>query len=117
MTSWTCCMNMLIIDPKGSWDKVQNRKMSKQLNILLPEPELKIEQPPDLFLEISKNSQENTCAKVFFKINFQSSVCNFIRKETKVQVFSCEFCKISKNTFFTEPLRVTASADKTLASY
>ena len=26
-----------------------------------------------------------------------------------VQVFSCEFCKISKNTFFTEHLRTTAS--------
>ena len=27
-------------------------------------------------------------------------VCNFIKKETLVQVFSCEFCEISKNTFF-----------------
>ena len=25
-------------------------------------------------------------------------------------MFSCEFCKISKNTFFTEHLRMTASA-------
>ena len=25
--------------------------------------------------------------------------CNFIKKETLVQVFSCEFCKISKNVF------------------
>ena len=27
-------------------------------------------------------------------------VCNFIKKETLAQVFSCEFCEISKNTFF-----------------
>ena len=26
-----------------------------------------------------------------------------------VQVFSCEFCEISKNSFFTEQLRTTAS--------
>ena len=26
--------------------------------------------------------------------------CNFIKKETLAQVFSCEFCEISKNTFF-----------------
>ena len=26
--------------------------------------------------------------------------CNFIKKETLAQVFSCEFCKISKNFFF-----------------
>ena len=29
----------------------------------------------------------------------QASVCNFIKKETLEQVFSCEFCEISKNTF------------------
>ena len=26
--------------------------------------------------------------------------CNFIKKETLAQVFSCEFCDISKNTFY-----------------
>ena len=40
-------------------------------------------------LEISQYSQENTCAGVPFLIKF-----------TPAQVFSCEFCKISKNTFF-----------------
>ena len=35
--------------------------------------------------------------------------CIFINKEILAQVFSCEFCKISKNTFFTEHLWVTAS--------
>ena len=29
--------------------------------------------------------------------------------ETLAQVFSCEFCEISKSTFFTEHLWVTAS--------
>ena len=53
-----------------------------------------------VFLEISKNSQENTCAKVSFSI---------IKKETLAQVFSCEFYEISKNTFFTEHLRAAAS--------
>ena len=35
--------------------------------------------------------------------------CNFIKKEAVAQVFSCEFCEISKSAFFTEHLRVTAS--------
>ena len=35
-------------------------------------------------------------------------VCNFIKKETLVQVFSCEFREISKNTFFAEHLRASA---------
>ena len=33
----------------------------------------------------------------------------FIKKETLAQVFSCEFCEISKNTFFTEHLWAAAS--------
>ena len=35
--------------------------------------------------------------------------CNFIKKETLAQVFSCEFCEISKNTFFTEHLQIITS--------
>ena len=31
---------------------------------------------------------------------FNSGACNFIKKETLAQVFSCEFFEISKNTFF-----------------
>ena len=38
-----------------------------------------------------------------------AEACNFIKKETPAQVFSCEFRESSKNTFFTEHLRVTAS--------
>ena len=42
-----------------------------------------------VFLEISQNSLESTC----------DLACNFIKKETLTQVFSCELCEISKNTF------------------
>ena len=35
--------------------------------------------------------------------------CNFIKKGSLTQVFSCTFCEISRNTFFTEHLRTTAS--------
>ena len=37
-------------------------------------------------------------------------VCNFIKKET-LAVFSCEFCEIFKNIFFTKHLRTTASEE------
>ena len=46
---------------------------------------------------------------------------NFIKKETLTQVFSCEFFKISKNTFYTEHPRANASepqhTDNKLAVY
>ena len=63
-----------------------------------------------VFLEISQNLQENTCARVSFLMKLQ--VCGpatFIKKETFAQVFSCEFLEISKNNFFAEHLRATAS--------
>ena len=41
----------------------------------------------------------------------ESEACNFIKKETLAQVFSCEFCEIFKNTFFTEHLWTTASVN------
>ena len=44
-----------------------------------------------------------TCAKVSFLIKLQE------KKETLARVFSCEFCEISKNTFFTEHLWLTVS--------
>ena len=61
------------------------------------------------FLEISQNSQENTCAKDSFLIKLQGQTCTFIKKETLAQVFSCEFCEISKNTFLYRTPLVAAS--------
>ena len=49
-----------------------------------------------VFLEISQNSQENTCARVSF-------LMKFFKKETLAQVFYSEFSEISKSAFFTEP--------------
>ena len=34
--------------------------------------------------------------------NYTASACNFIKKETLAQVFSCEFCLIFKDNFFTK---------------
>ena len=62
-----------------------------------------------MFLEISQNSQENPCAIDSFLIKLQAKVCNFIKKESLAQLFFCEFCEISKNTFFIEHLWTTAS--------
>ena len=36
-------------------------------------------------------------------------VCNFIKRETSTQIFSCEFYEIFKNTFFTGHLQLHAS--------
>ena len=63
-----------------------------------------------VFFEISQNSQENTCARVSCWIRLQALGLQLIKEEALAQVFSCEFCDISKNTLFTEHLWATASS-------
>ena len=62
-----------------------------------------------MFLEISQNSQENTEARVSFLIKKQAEACNFIKKETLTQVFSCKFWEVSKSNIFYRALPVAAS--------
>ena len=59
-----------------------------------------------VFVEISQNSQENTCVRDSFLIKF---IKNFIKKESLAQVFSCEICEVSKNIFFYRTPLVAAS--------
>ena len=61
-----------------------------------------------VFLEISQNSQENTCASLSFLLKLS----DFIKKERLAQVFSCEFCEISKKVFFIEHLQTTSGTVK-----
>ena len=49
------------------------------------------------------------CQSLYFK-KVAGEVCNFIKIEALAQVFSCEFCEISKNTFSYRLPRVDASA-------
>ena len=53
-----------------------------------------------VFLEMSQNSQNSP----------QAEACNFIKKETLAQVFSCKFCEISKDTFSHRTPQVATSA-------
>ena len=62
-----------------------------------------------VFLEISQNSQENTCARASFLIKLQTTPATLIKKESLAHAFSYEFYEISKNTFFTEDHQATAS--------
>ena len=56
-----------------------------------------------VFLGISQNSQENTCAR--------PQGCNFIKKETLAEVFSSEYCEISQNNFSYRTPLVAASVN------
>ena len=71
-------------------------------------------QPPEVFckkgfLRNFANFTGNHLCQSFFFNKIPGLACNFIKKETLAQFFSCEVSKISKNTFFTEHLWATAS--------
>ena len=57
----------------------------------------------------SQSSQENNCARAYFLIKLQVSACNFIKKGTLAQVFSCELREVSINTFSYKTPQVAAS--------
>ena len=64
-----------------------------------------------VFLKIWQNSQENTCAGVYFSITLQASGLQLYLKETLAKVFSIEFCEIFKNIYFYRTPLVTASGN------
>ena len=57
----------------------------------------------------AKFTRKHLCQSLFFNKVAGLRPVTFLKKETLAQVFSCEFCKIFKNTFFTKHLRTTAS--------
>ena len=57
-----------------------------------------------VLINFAKFTVKRLCQRLFFK------------KESLAQVFSCEFCEISKTTSFTEHHRTTASFNTTPVS-
>ena len=57
-----------------------------------------------LLRNLAKCTGKYLCRSLFFN-KVAGLAWNVIKKVTLAQVFSCAFCEISKNTFFTERLR------------
>ena len=53
----------------------------------------------------------------FRSSNQRCSTATLLKKKTLAQLFSSEFCEISKNTSFTEHLRATASSHSENSKY
>ena len=60
--------------------------------------------------KIVKDIEKENTVRVFdAMVLIQARACNFTKKETLAQVFSCEFCEISKNSFSYRTPPVAAS--------
>ena len=66
-----------------------------------------------VFLKISQNSQEDTCARISFLIKLQAWELQLYKKETLAQVLSFEIYEVFNNTYFyrTPPVAVSDTAD------
>ena len=87
------------------WDKMEVPAFSfswffRLYNVLLRNLQ---KQPPEVFCK------KRCWNFAKFTGKHLSQVLFFNKKDTLAQVFSCEFCEISKNTFFTERVWMTAS--------
>ena len=60
--------------------------------------------------KFAKFTRKHLCQTLFFSkvAGLRPKACNFIEKETLVQVFTFEFWEIFKNTFFNRTPRVAA---------
>ena len=58
---------------------------------------------------INRSSRPEMLCKKGVLRNFTKLACNFIKKETLAQVFSCEFYEISKKIFFHRTPMMAAS--------
>ena len=58
-----------------------------------------------VFRNFAKFTGKHLCQSLFFTKVAGLRPVTLLKKETLVQVFSCEFCAIFKSTFFTEGLR------------
>ena len=61
-----------------------------------------------------KLTGKRLCQSLIFNKVARLRPANFSKKEALAQVFSCEFCEISKNAYSVEHLWVTASNHTTL---
>ena len=70
----------------------------------------KQKQPPEVFCKkrcsqkFHKTHRKTPAPDLFFNKVAGLKPATLSKKETLARVFSCEFCEISKNTFFTEQL-------------
>ena len=116
----------------GNWDSVivcgiagwQYFPINKNFNILITATMIRVSHREQLSTTIRSSRPEVFCKNGVLR-NFakftrkhvcqsvRSEACNFIKKETLAPVFSCEFCKVSKNTFSyrTPPVAASEQSD------
>ena len=80
-----------------SFERISRQWPVERMLLYLQENETTLFLSFELSLALVMTVKDNRFLQVF-------GACNFIKKETLAQMFSCKFCEISKNTFFEQHL-------------
>ena len=122
------------LDMSSAFDMIEREQLMQILELILKEDEIRMcrlllretsttlrfekdrSSRPEVFCKkdvvrnFAKFTGKHLCQSLFFnKVAGLSLSLNFIKKETLAQVFSCEFCEISNNTFSYRTPPVAAS--------
>ena len=105
-------LGLVVVHDRCYWCRNEHcfRKLHSKLLSILSEPVVQRCSVKKVLLEISQNSQENSCARDSFLTKLQAlGLQLYFKKETLAQVLTCEFCEISRDTFFHRTPLVAAS--------
>ena len=78
--------------------------MQEKVQVKLSEAAVRRCSSKQVFLKISQCSQKTPVFESLFNKAGALKACIFIKKEIPTQVFSCEYCKIFKNSFLVKDL-------------
>ena len=75
--------------------------MCRMLKLNIQKQPLEVFYKRVVLKNFAKFARKGLCQRLFLN-KVASGTSNFIEKKTQTQVFSCKFCEIFKNNFFTE---------------
>ena len=85
-----------------SWSKISQAVPNFLKHYYFRSSHMRCSVKKDVFKNFAKFTRKHLCQRLFFN-KVAGQVYNFIKKESLVQVLSCEFCEISKNIYRTPP--------------
>ena len=85
-------------------DSVMKMEKKNDLQVYSEECKYRIKKTQKVFIEVLQNSQEKTCARVFFLIKLQTLDLSFLKKRLSHRSFPVNFAKFLGTPFLTEHL-------------
>ena len=109
-----CCSNNTKIYLDAALHYLRNKSLHQKFQLLTVEKQPRHQRcfvKKSVLRNFEKFIRKHLCQSILFNnvTGLRPEICNFIKKATPEQLFFCKLCETSKNTYFAEHLRMTAS--------